>query len=85
MAGVIWSDPFRGRASYFGELLSQRLLVTGHDVQTLDLHASDLVGAHAVQGDVWVVVQVPLAKDKSLFWPVNREGTRVLLDATLRC
>jgi nucleoside-diphosphate-sugar epimerase len=41
-----------GEAGYSGELLSQRLLVAGHDVQILDLHASDLVGAHAVRGDV---------------------------------
>jgi hypothetical protein len=27
------------------------------------------------------VAKVPLAKDKSVFWSVIREGTRVLLDA----
>jgi len=29
------------------------------------------------------VAQVPLAKDKNLFWKVNRDGTRNLLDACL--
>ncbi|MBM4361163.1 MAG: NAD-dependent epimerase/dehydratase family protein, partial [Deltaproteobacteria bacterium] len=30
------------------------------------------------------VAQVPLAKDRSLFWSVNVEGTRVLLEESLR-
>ncbi len=30
------------------------------------------------------VAQVPLAKDKELFWSVNRDGTQILVDASLR-
>src|SRR4051794_24555773 len=30
------------------------------------------------------VAQVPLAKDKDLFWSVNRDGTRNLLEACAR-
>src|SRR4051794_26287377 len=30
------------------------------------------------------VAQVPLAKDKELFWTVNRDGTETLLAAALR-
>ena len=30
------------------------------------------------------VAQVPLAKDKALFWSVNRDGTQVLVDASLK-
>jgi nucleoside-diphosphate-sugar epimerase len=31
------------------------------------------------------VAQVPLAKDKKLFWSVNRDGTKNLLEACVRC
>jgi len=31
------------------------------------------------------VAQVPLAKDKALFWSVNRDGTANVLEAALRC
>ena len=30
------------------------------------------------------VAQVPLAKDKSLFWSVNRDGTRIIADEALK-
>ncbi len=30
------------------------------------------------------VAQVPLAKDKALFWSVNRDGTQILVDAALK-
>src|SRR6187549_2378811 len=40
-----------------------------------------LAGVEVVHHDV---AQVPLAKDREMFWTVNVDGTRILLDAALR-
>jgi nucleoside-diphosphate-sugar epimerase len=42
---------------------------------------SALEGVEVVHHDV---AQVPLAKDREMFWTVNVDGTRILLDAALR-
>jgi nucleoside-diphosphate-sugar epimerase len=55
----------------------------GVDYRRADILDRDAVSA-ACAGMEWVfhnVAQVPLAKDRALFWSVNREGTRILLEA----
>jgi nucleoside-diphosphate-sugar epimerase len=58
----------------------------GTEVMQNDIRDMDAVSA-ACQGiDVVFhnVAQVPLAKDKRLFWSVNRDGTKNLLEACVR-
>ncbi len=58
----------------------------GAELVTGDIRDPEAVG-HAMQGVDVVhhnVAQVPLAKDKELFWTVNRDGVRVMLEEALR-
>jgi nucleoside-diphosphate-sugar epimerase len=50
------------------------------DVRDLDALNRAFVGSERVFHNV---AQVPLAKDKSLFWSVNHDGTRKVVDAAL--
>jgi nucleoside-diphosphate-sugar epimerase len=85
-----------GGAGYFGEVLVRKLVARGDTVRVFDLNPAqnvesiqgDIRDARAVleacKGiDVAFhnVAQVPLAKDKNLFWTVNRDGTENLLKA----
>lgn len=87
-----------GGSGYFGTILVERLVGRGDDVRVLDVNppahdvehvAADVRDADAVRAactDVDVVLhnvaQVPLAKDRDLFWSVNVMGTaNVLLGA----
>jgi nucleoside-diphosphate-sugar epimerase len=59
----------------------------GVEAQQGDIRDAQAV-ARACQGVAVVyhnVAQVPLAKDQALFWSVNRDGTRNLLEAARRC
>ncbi|MCX5796368.1 MAG: NAD-dependent epimerase/dehydratase family protein [Elusimicrobia bacterium] len=89
-----------GGCGYFGDLLTEHLLKSGHQVRIFDLDDGephregaeyrradirdrDAIAAACVGMD-WVfhnVAQVPLAKDRALFWSVNRDGTENLLRA----
>ena len=55
-------------------------LVQG-DIRDAAVVANACTGVDAVFHNV---AQVPLAKDKELFWTVNRDGTQVLVDAALK-
>jgi len=52
------------------------------DVRDLDAITAATQSAEVVFHNV---AQVPLAKDKALFWSVNRDGTANVLEAALRC
>jgi nucleoside-diphosphate-sugar epimerase len=57
----------------------------GVEYRRADIRDSDAV-ASACAGMDWVfhnVAQVPLAKDRALFWSVNRDGTQNLLKAAV--
>lgn len=58
----------------------------GAEVFQGDIRDAAAIGAACQGVDVIFhnVAQVPLAKDKRLFWSVNRDGTRNLLEAALR-
>ena len=89
-----------GGSGYFGERLVDRLLALGHQVVVLDLNPpdrkvefvqADVRDAAAVEaafrGAEVVfhnVAQVPVVKNPRLFWEVNREGTRNVLEGSLR-
>jgi nucleoside-diphosphate-sugar epimerase len=51
-----------------------------------DIRDADTVAAACTGVDVMFhnVAQVPLAKEKALFWSVNRDGTRVLADQSMK-
>jgi nucleoside-diphosphate-sugar epimerase len=86
-----------GGAGYFGTILTDLALARGDEVRVLDLNESDrrvesivadIRDADAVRAacdgvDVVLnnVAQVPLAKDKDLFWSVNVAGTANVLVA----
>jgi nucleoside-diphosphate-sugar epimerase len=89
-----------GGAGYFGEILVERLRREGDAVRIFDRNLPDrpAPGVEVVQGDVrdldavveatrgvfHNVAQVPLAKDRHLFWSVNQDGTRNVLEAALQ-
>lgn len=87
-----------GGSGYFGSILVERCLAQGDHVRVLDLHRSgteaesvvadvrdlDAVrrACHGVDLVLHNVAQVPLARDRALFWSVNVTGTaNVLLAA----
>jgi nucleoside-diphosphate-sugar epimerase len=87
-----------GGSGYFGSILVDRCLAQGDDVRVLDLNPSDSAAESIVADvrdldavraacegvDVVLhnVAQVPLARDRALFWSVNVTGTaHVLLAA----
>ena len=87
-----------GGSGYFGSILVERCLARGDHVRVLDLNASesasesvvadvrDLAAVREACAGVDVVhnnvAQVPLARDRALFWSVNVAGTaNVLLAA----
>jgi nucleoside-diphosphate-sugar epimerase len=87
-----------GGSGYFGSILVEQCLARGDDVRILDLNPSDhdvetviadVRDLEAVKGalqgiDLVLhnVAQVPLARDRALFWGVNVTGTaNVLLAA----
>lgn len=87
-----------GGSGYFGSILVERALASGDQVRVLDLNpapagaesiVADVRDLHAVREacdgvDVVLhnVAQVPLARDRHLFWSVNVAGTaNVLLAA----
>jgi len=87
-----------GGSGYFGSILVERCLARGDDVRVLDLNPSehdvhtivadvrDLDAVRAASAEVDLVLhnvaQVPLARDRELFWGVNVTGTaNVLLAA----
>jgi len=61
-------------------LAHPRLTQVRGDVRDLDVLRAAVQGVTAVYHNV---AQVPLAKDKALFWSVNRDGTRNVLQAAL--
>jgi nucleoside-diphosphate-sugar epimerase len=86
-----------GGSGYFGSILVERCLARGDTVRVLDLNPSDSEAESIVADvrdldavrracagvDVVLhnVAQVPLAKDRALFWSVNVTGTANLLVA----
>lgn len=89
-----------GGSGYFGCLLRDRLLHSGHAVRVFDLVDADdrprqveftqgdirdaaVVRAACAQAEIIYhnVAQVPIAKDRHLFWSVNCGGTENLLAA----
>ena len=86
-----------GGSGYFGSIVVDRCLERGDEVRVLDLNPSDSGAASIVGDirDLDVVraacegvdivlhnvAQVPLAKDRDLFWSVNVTGTANLLVA----
>jgi len=87
-----------GGSGYFGSILVERSLAQGDHVRVLDLHPSDTEAESVVADvrdlaavreacdgvDLVLhnVAQVPLARDRALFWSVNVTGTaNVLLAA----
>src|SRR5437870_10350228 len=58
----------------------------GTELMQADIRDADalLTACEAIDVVFHNVAQVPLAKDKNLFWSVNRDGTKNLLDACAR-
>lgn len=87
-----------GGSGYFGSLLVERCLAQGDRVRVLDLHRSDAEAESVVADvrdldavrqacdgvDLVLhnVAQVPLARDRALFWSVNVAGTANVLLAS---
>src|SRR5882757_6708768 len=59
-----------------------RLQTLQGDVRDLGLTRKAMAGVSAVYHNI---AQVPLAKDKELFWSVNRDGTENVLKAAFEC
>ncbi len=84
-----------GGSGYFGSVLVERCLAAGDEVRVLDLHPSDSAAESVVADvrdldavreacdgvDLVLhnVAQVPLARDRDLFWSVNVTGTAHVL------
>ncbi len=75
----------RGYSVRIFDTVKPQSLSPGLEFQQGDIRDSSAVSAACrdVQFVFHNVAQVPLAKDSKLFWSVNRDGTRSLLDACL--